>query len=480
MFSRLNSLIPFEYRVRLKKPHGFQEALLRSKAKRKVVRAGRRAGKTTAAAILAIQAFLAGKRVLYAAPTADQINQFWKEVKAALADLIDAGVFYKNESDHIIERAGTDQRIKAKTAWNADTLRGDYADVLILDEFQLMDDTAWDDVGAPMLLDNNGDAVFIYTPPSLRSQELSRARDPRHAARMFKKALAEQQAAAAEDKPPRSETFHFRSDDNPYISKEALSEITKDMSSHAYRQEILAEDMEDTPGALWTRAGIDKTRLDVHPQLIRVGVGVDPPGGAGECGIVVAGVAPCSCKGTPEQHGFVLQDCSLKDVPDKWAKAVVAAYKLHRADRVYAESNYGGDMVESTIRTVDPSIAFKSVIASRGKAVRAEPISALYEQGKVHHIGRFDDLESEMASWQPGVSSWSPNRLDALVWALTELMMGTGIVKAACVAGLDPPQRRSIWDIRQDGRGDSENERVSIWERDDYGRGLFNDGFYRS
>ncbi|MBI3896609.1 MAG: hypothetical protein HY313_11835 [Acidobacteria bacterium] len=95
-------------------------------------------------------------------------------------------------------------------------------------------------------------------------------------------------------------------------------------------------------------------------------------------------------------------------------------------------------MVEATLRTVDPSISYKSVTASHGKAVRAEPISALYEQGKVHHVGRFDLLENEMVSWQPEVSSWSPNRVDALVWVLTEIMIGAGAVEAAC-AGWDPP-----------------------------------------
>src|SRR5262245_49339971 len=129
------------FQVVLKRPHERQEAFLRSKAKRKIIRAGRRAGKTTGVAILAVQAFLEGRRVLYAAPTTEQISQFWKEVKTALAALIDAGIFTKNETEHVIERPGTDQSIKAKTAWNADTLRGDYADLLILDEWQLMDET---------------------------------------------------------------------------------------------------------------------------------------------------------------------------------------------------------------------------------------------------------------------------------------------------------------------------------------------------
>lgn len=118
------------------------------------------------------------------------------------------------------------------------------------------------------------------------------------------KALAEQQAAGAEGKPSRWEAFHFRSQDNPHISQEALKEISQDMSNLSYRQEILAEDVEDTPGALWTRILIENARVHDVPQLIRVAVGVDPPGGAGECGIVVAGVGLCMCKGTKERHAF--------------------------------------------------------------------------------------------------------------------------------------------------------------------------------
>ena len=388
----------------------------------------------------------------------------------ALGPLIDTGVFYKNESDHIIERLGTDQRIRAKTAWNADTLRGDYADLLILDEWQLMDETAWDDVGNPMLLDNHGEAVFIYTPPSNRSQELSRARDPRHAAKLFKKALADQRAAEAEGRQSEWEAFHFQSGENPHISREALNQIAREMSSTSYRQEILAEDLEDTPGALWTRVTIERSRVREAPQLVRVGVGVDPPGGATECGIVVAGVAPCSCKGIREDHAFVLADRSVKEGPDRWAREVVAAYNLYRADRVYAESNYGGDMVELTLRTVDPSVAFKNVTATRGKAVRAEPISALYEQSKVHHVGNLDSLEDEMVSWLPGKSSWSPNRLDALVWVLSELMLVPAAPAAAC-AGWDPPERRSLMGALL-GAGEPDR-RPSIFDDDNYGRGLF-------
>jgi len=209
----------------------------------------------------------------------------------------------------------------------------------------------------------------------------------------------------------------------------------------------MAEDLDDVPGALWSIVQFDNGRVHHVPPLARVAVAIDPPGGSGECGIIVAGIGPCSCKGTAETHGFVLQDRSLKGPPDRWAKEAVAAYKLFKADRIFGEKNFGGDMVEATLRTVDPSISYQSVSASRGKAVRAEPIAALYEQGKVHHVGRLDGLENEMISWQPGSSSWSPNRIDALVWVLTELMTGEVRHEPICMSvdPVDPEPRRSVF-----------------------------------
>ncbi len=220
--------------VELPIPHSYQKELVDSEVKRIIVRAGRRGGKTVGLAIRHIKKFLGGKRVLYATPTSEQLGKWWYEVTTALEPLIRLGVFKKNEAEHFIEREGTEQRIKGKTAWNANTLRGDYADELGLDEWQLMDEDTWAVVGAPMLLDNNGDAVFIYTPPSLRSTGVSKARDPRHAAKMFSKAEID----------PRWKAIHFTSHDNPHISKEALGELIQDMSKQSYRQEILAEDDE--------------------------------------------------------------------------------------------------------------------------------------------------------------------------------------------------------------------------------------------
>jgi len=133
---------------------------------------------------------------------------------------------------------------------------------------------------------------------------------------------------------------------------------------------------------------------------------------------VIAGVAY-------NGHGYVLSDDSLQAAPSVWGRTVVDAYNKWSADRVVGEANYGGDMVENTIRAVEGgyTVAYKTVTATRGKKRRAEPVSALYERGLVHHVGTFATLEDEMCTWTED-ENWSPNRLDALVWALTELMVG--------------------------------------------------------
>ena len=397
-----------EIEVTLRQPHEIQEGFIDCENKRIVIRAGRRGGKTVGAATRAIKRFLGGRRVLYAAPTEDQIGAFWYEVKRALSNPIDAGIFVKNETMHFIELPGTKQRIRAKTAYNADTLRGDYADELILDEFQMMDEDAWGVVGAPMLADNDGNATLIYTPPSLRSRSASKARDPRHASKLFQKASL--------DKTGRWAVFHFSSRMNPYISQAAVDELAGDMTGLAYRMEILAEDVDEAPGALWTRDNIEKSRVLKAPDLTRIVVGVDPSATSGgdEAGIITAGR-----KG---DDYFTLADDSIQGSPEAWARASVLAYNRFRADCIVAEKNNGGEMVESVIKQVDPMAKVKLVWASRGKATRAEPISAISEQGRDHHVGSFPALEDELCLWLPGDDS--PNRLDAKVWGITELMGG--------------------------------------------------------
>ena len=395
-----------EYIINLMNPHNKQREFMECKAKRVVIRAGRRSGKTTGVAIYAVEKFLQGNRVLYAAPTTEQVSRFWTEITRALWEPVHGGVYRQNISEHVVELEGTEQRIRAKTAWNADSLRGDYASVLILDEWQLMDETAWEEVGAPMLLDNNGDAIFIYTPPSLRSRSVSKAHDPQHAAKMFKKAAA--------DTTGRWATFHFGSGNNPYISKEALAEIAQDMTTLAYRQEILAEDVDEAPGSLWTREVIEENRRQSYPDLAVVAVGVDPTATStgDEAGIISGGMAP-------DGHIYIFADDSRQGSPHEWATEAVSSYHKARADKIVAEKNNGGEMVSETLHHVDKSVPVELVWASRGKHTRAQPVAVLYSQGRVHHVGSFPILEDEMCMWVPGDDS--PNRMDALVWLITEL-----------------------------------------------------------
>ena len=252
---------PLVLPVRLRFAHPEQARFVDSDKPRIIVRAGRRGGKTTGMALRSVKRFLAGRRQLYAAPVADQLDAYWFEVKRALAEPIEKKVYYINETEHVIEVPGTKQRIRAKTAWNADTLRGDYADDLYLDEWQLMSEDTWEVVGAPMLLDNNGDACFIYTPPSLQTAGVSKARDPRHAAKMFRAAEAEMKAARLTGEVSRWGAYHFTSRDNPHISGAALDELIADMSRDSYRREILAEDDDATAALLVYSMFAERTQV---------------------------------------------------------------------------------------------------------------------------------------------------------------------------------------------------------------------------
>lgn len=193
------------------------------------------------------------------------------------------------------------------------------------------------------------------------------------------------------------------------------------------RQELNAEVLDDTPGALWTRALLDQHRVRTAPALTRIVVALDPSvaddGGGDECGIVVAGTGWCSCSGTRELHGFVLDDLSDHLSPGEWARRAVDTFKDQKADLIVAEVNQGGALVELAIRTVDERVPYRAVHAARGKRVRAEPVAALYEQGKVHHVGSLPKLDDELTTWSATTGEDSPNRLDALVWAMTDLML---------------------------------------------------------
>jgi predicted phage terminase large subunit-like protein len=190
------------------------------------------------------------------------------------------------------------------------------------------------------------------------------------------------------------------------------------------RQELNAELLEDTPGALWSQGLIDGTRISAAPELTRIVVAIDPAATSGEdadeTGVVVVGQ-------DKDGQGYVLADCSGRYTPIEWARIAISAYRTHHADRIVAERNNGGDMVEATLRMVDQNVPVTTVWASRGKVTRAEPISALYEQGRMHHVGTFPQLEDQLTNFTSDfdreAAGYSPDRLDAMVWAATELLV---------------------------------------------------------
>lgn len=216
------------------------------------------------------------------------------------------------------------------------------------------------------------------------------------------------------------------------LAKKFIREIERKYAgTRLGRQEIEGAILDDNPGALWKRQWIESGRIrwGEQPEMKRVVVAVDPavksPDEAkarrgeldesvAETGIVVVGLGI-------DDQGYVLADLSMQGKPLEWAEVVVQAYDLHQADLVVGEVNNGGDLVESNVRTVRKNISFEQVHATRGKQIRAEPVSSLYQQGRAHHVGTFPDMEDQLCNWEPGMRS--PDRLDANVWGFTKLMI---------------------------------------------------------
>ena len=232
-------------------------------------------------------------------------------------------------------------------------------------------------------------------------------------------------------KNPSSVITHAPTEANrAYLAESFLAEVQARYGGTKFgRQELEGVLIEEADGALWTHAMLEAARVDEVPHFNRVVVAVDPPvtsmKSSDECGIVVVGA---DTRGEPKDwRAVVLEDASVKGAtPEGWARAALAAMERHGADRLVAEVNQGGDLVERLVRMIDPLVPYRGVHATRSKMLRAEPVAALYEQGRVRHVRGLGALEEQMgkmtaAGWQ---GSGSPDRLDALVWALTDLMLG--------------------------------------------------------
>jgi phage terminase large subunit-like protein len=274
--------------------------------------------------------------------------------------------------------------------------------LLWADELALWNQDSWEQAQFGLRLGDHPRAIATTTPKT----------------RKFVHELAEQ---------PTTIVTRASTADNPYLSELVRRRLYERYGgTRLGRQELEGLWVEDVAGALWTRESIEQNRVTAAPDLLRVVVAIDPSGGDdeghAECGIVAAG------KGA-DGHGYVLRDVSERLSPERWARRAIQLYYDLKADRLLAEANFGGAMVQSTIRAVDPKVPVKLVTASRGKRTRAEPVAALDEQGRVHHVGMFATLEDQLTSWVPDSGDPSPDRLDARVWAITELMLGGSPVR---------------------------------------------------
>lgn len=293
------------------------------------------------------------------------------------------------------------------SAHDPSSLRGPQFDAAWVDELAKWKkaDEAWDMLQFALRLGDNPRQVVTTTPQNIA----------------ILKAILQN---------PSTVVTHAPTDANrAYLAASFLEEVTARYGgTRRGMEELQGLLIEDAEGALWTTAMLEAGRLDAAPHCARIVVAVDPPvtghGKSDECGIVVVGAIT---EGPPQNwRAVVLEDASVRGAsPDQWARAAVAAFHRHKADRLVAEVNQGGDLVEGVLRTIDPLVPFRAVRATRNKVVRAEPVAALYEQGRVAHLRGLATLEDQMCKLTARgyMGKGSPDRVDALVWALTDLII---------------------------------------------------------
>jgi phage terminase large subunit-like protein len=382
-------------------PDNWQADVLCSTRDRLLLNCSRQAGKSTTSATLALYTALYRPRslTLLISPSLRQSAELFRKVTNLLEQLPSPPVLVEDNKLSLTTDRGS--RIVSLPSSGA-TIRGFSAvDLLIEDEAAYVPDELYYAV-RPMLAVSGGRLVLMSTPNG--------------------KAGHFWQAWDSGDDWQR---VMVPATDVPRIPVAFLDEERRALGERRYRQEYLCEFVDEIEGALWRRAWIDAARVTSHPDLSRIVVAVDPAAtsseDADETGIIVAG------KGI-DGDGYVIADRSCRMSPDGWGRRAVQAYIDFHADRIVYEKNQGGEMVEHVLRVAWQAMGMSgkppttAVHASRGKQTRAEPIAALYEQGKAHHVGVHPELEDQLTSWTPQGGN-SPDRLDANVWALSELML---------------------------------------------------------
>ncbi len=389
-------------KIRLPEVHDGQREIIQSSARFKVLSCGRRWGKTALGTLMCYKEAADFGNAWWVAPTYKMANVGWRMMEFFGSKIPGAKI---SRSEKAITLPGGG-RIQVRSADDPNSLRGDGLTFLVMDECAYIREIAWTEALRPALADRKGRALFISTP-----RGLNWFRD------IYMQGLDNEVF-------PQWKSWTFKTTDNPFIDPEEIEAAKRTLSSRVFRQEFEADFLADNPGALWKREWIDDGRVFTKPEdFDTIIVSVDPnvTSGGDDCGIVV-----CAKK---KDKFYVLEDLTTEASPAKWGNIAFAAYSRWEADYIVAEKNNGGDMVEITIKQQPEAkdIPVKLIHASRGKQVRAHPVSALYENKLAHHIGFFQELEDELCQWEPGQSS--PNRLDAMVHGATDLCLSNAVIK---------------------------------------------------
>ncbi|BCA59610.1 DNA-packaging protein [Sphingomonas sp. HMP6] len=368
-----------------------------------LIRAGRGFGKTRAGAewISEIARTTPDARIALVGATVEDVRRVMIEGEAGLLKVarVDEAVDYRSGAGELVFASGARAAIFSAAA--PEKLRGPEHCAAWCDELAKWryGDAAWDNLMLGLRIGDTPRAVVTTTPrPIPLLQRIMTMRD-----------MVETRGS---------------SHDNPHLPASFLAAIEAQYGgTRLGRQEIAGELLTDVVGALWSRTMIEQCRVSACPEVVRTVVAVDPPASAegDACGIVAVALGA-------DGRGYVLEDASVAGLsPEGWARAVVRCAERHKADRVIAEKNQGGNMVASVLFAADAALPLALVHASQAKVARAEPVSLLYERGKVSHVGAFPDLEDELCGFVIGGRydgpGRSPDRADALVWALTELLL---------------------------------------------------------
>jgi len=294
------------------------------------------------------------------------------------------------------------------------TLRGPEHDLAWCDEMASWQypDATWDNLQLGLRYGDNPQAVVTTTPKPIKliKELVGQAKDPND------DSVVMTRGSTYDNKSNLSQNFYDRI-------------VKKYEGTRLGQQELHAEILGDSPKALWAREDFEGQYIDEDDvpgkwpdelSMDRIVVAIDPAisnkDDSDETGIIVAA--------NRGDTGYVLEDLSGQYSSTQWANKAINAYHKYRADKIIGEVNQGGDMVENTIKTIDMTVAYKDVRATRGKQTRAEPVASLYQQGRVYHVGHMADLEDQACQWEPKSGRDSPDRVDALTWAFTELMLG--------------------------------------------------------